>query len=310
MAETSFPSISVVVPSFNQGQYLEETILSVIGQRYPNLELIVIDGGSTDNSLEIINKYSEHISYWHSRRDQGQGDAVNQGMGISSGDVVCWLNSDDMYLPGTLLDIGSRFHRCTDGCHLIYGGAIEFGSDGGRPYGTGHPSETFNGSKLTYWDFVIQPSAFWTRNLWREVGNIDVTYRYVLDWDWFLRASKFTSFEYVPRFYSLYRFHPTHKTSIGGEERRKEIMKVVIKYSSDYWIDLYHEVQEKYDSITKTLKILHALKLPKRNTVFLSLIFPRLYLKLKKMQDLYMVLNMYQPDLFYLYKDMFLKKVR
>jgi glycosyltransferase involved in cell wall biosynthesis len=308
MVETSYPSISVVVPSFNQGQYLEETILSVIGQQYPNLELIVIDGGSTDNSLEIIKKYSDHISYWHSRKDKGQGDAINQGMSVSSGNVVCWLNSDDMYLPGTLLDIGNRFKGRTEGCHLIYGGAIELSQSIGNVFSQVQPAEAFDAMKLTYWDLVVQPSSFWTRTLWKVTGDINVVYNYVLDWDWFIRASKFTSFEYVPRFYSIYRFHPLHKTGRGGIERRKEICNIVGKYSSDYWIDLYSEVQEKYDRMVKILKILHALKIPRRNVIFLPLFFPRLRLKLKKIQDFYMVLNMYQPDLYYLYKDILGKK--
>jgi glycosyltransferase involved in cell wall biosynthesis len=307
MPEMSYPSISVVVPSFNQGQYLEETILSVIGQQYPSLELIVIDGGSTDNSVEIIEKYSENISYWHSRKDQGQGDAINQGMGRSSGDVVCWLNSDDMYLPGTLLDVGRRFQGHTDGYHLIYGGAIELGQHSGNLFCQGQPAEAFDPIKLTYWDFIIQPSSFWTRKLWKETGNINVAYNYVLDWDWFVRASKLTSFEYVPRFYSIYRFHPLHKTGGGGDERRREICDIVGKYSSDYWIYLFTKVQQKYDSIVKILTILHALKIPRRNTIFLPLFLPRLRLKLKRIKDFFMVLNMYQPDLFYLYKNIFTK---
>jgi glycosyltransferase involved in cell wall biosynthesis len=101
----NYPSISVVIPSFNQGQYIEETILSVLGQQYPNLEILVIDGGSTDNTIEILKKYSDRISYWHSKKDKGQADAINQGMNLSSGKIVCWLNSDDMYLPGTLLAV-------------------------------------------------------------------------------------------------------------------------------------------------------------------------------------------------------------
>jgi len=305
MPEMSSPSISVVVPSFNQGQYLEETILSVIGQQYPNLELVVIDGGSTDNSVEIIEKYSEHISYWHSRKDQGQGDAINQGMSLSSGDVVCWLNSDDMYLPGTLLDVGRRFQGRTDGCHLIYGGAIELGQNAGNLYCQGQPGELFDPVKLTYWDFMIQPSSYWTRKLWKETGNINIGYNYVLDWEWFVRASKFTSFEYVPRFYSIYRFHPLHKTSGGGNERRREICDIVGRYSSKYWIDLYHGVQEKYDVILKMLNLLYVLRIPKRNTIFLPLFFPRFRLKVKSVRDFYRVLNMYQPDLYYLYENLF-----
>ncbi len=288
----SYPSISVIVPSFNQGQYLEETILSVIGQHYPSLELIVIDGGSTDNSIETIEKYSEHISYWHSRKDQGQGDAINQGMSLSSGDVVCWLNSDDLYLPGTLVDVGRRFEGRTDGCHLVYGGAVEFGHSDGRPWCVGQPSEVFDASRLTYWDFIIQPSAFWTRKLWMEVGSIEVAYRYVLDWDWFVRASKFASFEYVPRFYSLYRFHPSHKTGGGGIDRRKEVLEVVRNYSSDYWISLYEKVHEKWFYVISIMERLHKSKIPKRRSI-LPLFFSTIYFKLENQKDLYEVLNMY-----------------
>jgi glycosyltransferase involved in cell wall biosynthesis len=307
MADSSYPSISVVVPSYNQGQFLEETILSVIGQQYPNLELILIDGGSTDNTLEIIEKYSKHISYWHSKKDKGQGDAINQGMSVSSGDVVCWLNSDDMYLPGTLLDIGIRFKGRTEGCYLIYGGAIELGHSFENAFSQVQPSEAFDAMKLTYWDLIVQPSSFWTRKLWKETGDINIAYNYVLDWDWFIRASKFTSFEYVRKVYSIYRFHPHHKSGSGGIERRREIFEIVEKYSSDYWINLYTEVQEKYDSIVKILKMLHALRLPRRNVAFLPWFFPGLRRKLKRIQDLYMVLNMYQPDLFYLYRNMLAK---
>jgi glycosyltransferase involved in cell wall biosynthesis len=301
MAETSYPSISVVVPSFNQGQFLEETLLSVIGQQYPRLEIIVIDGGSTDNTREILEKYSAQISYWHSRKDDGQGDAINKGMTRSSGDVVCWLNSDDMYLPGTLLDVGCRFRGRTEESHLIYGGAIELNQDSKSLYCQGQPAEAFDAEKLTYWDFVIQPSAFWTRKLWKETGNIQVAYRYVLDWDWFVRASKVSPFEYVPKFYSIYRFHPLHKTGRGGIERRKEIYEIARTYSSDYWRDLYAEVQEKYDAIVRTLKLLHTLKIPKRKAILLPLFFPKLRLKLKRTQDFYRILIMYQPDLYNLF---------
>ena len=112
-------------PSFNQGPYLEETIQSILGQHYPKLELLVIDGGSTDNSVKILEQYASHLSYWHSRKDRGQADAINQGINMSSGDVVCWLNSDDMYLPGTLLDVGRRFAGRTDTCRLVYGASVE-----------------------------------------------------------------------------------------------------------------------------------------------------------------------------------------
>jgi glycosyltransferase involved in cell wall biosynthesis len=96
------PKITIVTPSYNQGQYLEDTIASVLGQNYPNLEYMVLDGGSSDNSLEIIKKYENHLAFWVSERDGGQSAAINRGFGAATGDILAWLNSDDMYLPRVL----------------------------------------------------------------------------------------------------------------------------------------------------------------------------------------------------------------
>ena len=113
--ELSWPRISIVTPSYNQGHYLEETIRSVLLQGYPNLEYIVIDGGSQDNSLEIIQKYQPWIAYWHSQPDRGQADALNQGFARATGEICAYLNSDDLFLPNTLFSVAIAFaqHRCT-----------------------------------------------------------------------------------------------------------------------------------------------------------------------------------------------------
>lgn len=288
-----YPSISVVIPSFNQGQYIEETILSVLGQGYPELELIVLDAGSTDNTVEVIEKYSDKISYWHSKKDKGQADAINQGMNLSSGEVVCWLNSDDMYLPGTLLDIGKRFCGRTNENHMVYGAAVTINQSNEKLLSSAQTAAPFEAFTLTYRDFIVQPSAFWTRKLWESTGNLDISYNYVLDWEWFLRASKITSFEYVPKFYSVYRYHPFHKTSSGGAERRKEIIEIVKNYSSKYWIDLYLEVEEAYDAIQEKLKILSKLKVPKKKLILPPVFFPRIMSRVKKLEDFYTVLVMY-----------------
>lgn len=287
------PSISVVIPSFNQGQYLEEAILSVIGQYYPRLELLVIDGGSTDNSVEILEKYSPHISYWHSRKDKGQADAINHGMSLSSGEVLCWLNSDDMYLPGTLLDVGRRFSGRTEKSHLLYGGTIFLGQDHSGSTCEGHQAAPFDAFSLTYYAFVIQPSTFWTRELWKEAGNIDVRFNYVLDWEWFIRASKVTDFEPAPRFYSLYRFHSGHKTGQGGAERQQEIIEVVKKYSSDYWAKTFVEVQKHYNSIRLMKEILSRLGITKDKAI-LPFFFPKIWFRLNAMRDFHTVLDMYR----------------
>jgi glycosyltransferase involved in cell wall biosynthesis len=114
------PVISIVTPSFNQDQFLEQTISSVLGQGYTNLEYIIIDGGSTDNSVDIIRKYSNSLTFWKSERDQGQSDAINQGFQRATGDIVAWINSDDYYLPGILLKIIEYFERHPQ-VDIVYG---------------------------------------------------------------------------------------------------------------------------------------------------------------------------------------------
>lgn len=287
-----YPSISVVIPSFNQGEFIEETLVSVIGQCYPNLEIIVIDGGSTDNTVEVIEQYAEHIHYWQSQKDQGQADAINQGMRLSSGDVLCWLNSDDMYLPGTLLDIGRRFQSRTQDCHLVYGGSLHISQTTEQLAGYVQAmGGGFDPVRLTYSDFIAQPSAFWTRKLWMEATELNIDYHYVLDWEWFIRASKLTDFEYVSKLYSIYRFHDAHKSSTGGSARCEEIVKIVNQHAPDYWRKLYAEVLDNYEKVGSIDRLMDRLKVPKKH-VFLALFFPRLWPQLKRTQDMGTVLAM------------------
>ena len=296
----NYPLISVVIPSFNQGQYIEETILSVIGQQYPNLEIIIIDGGSTDNTVEIIQKYSRHLQYWHSCKDQGQADAINQGMKLSAGEVLCWLNSDDMYLPGTLLDVGKRFMGRTHQHLLLYGATITI-QETSEDLKSGYqvPS-VFDKFTLTYRDPIIQPSTFWTRQLWKSTGELNVSYNYVLDWEWFIRASKIAEFECVSKFYSVYRYHPQHKTSHGGIKRQKEIIKIVRNYSSNYWTELYDYVYENHSKIKQFIQICNQFKvfqvferLRLMSPHILVVIFvPELRGKLKNIEDLYQVIRL------------------
>jgi glycosyltransferase involved in cell wall biosynthesis len=279
-----YPLISVVVPSFNQGQYIEKTLLSILGQGYPRLEIIVIDGGSTDNTVEILEKYSNQLFYWHSKKDNGQADAINQGMQMSSGDILCWLNSDDMYLPGTLLAISEHFREKLDEYHLVYGAAVVINESGNKLQGAAANTASFDPIKLTYFDYIVQPSSFWTKKLWAKVGELDINYKYVLDWDWFIRASKIATFEYIPHFYSVCRFHPFHKTSNGGEERREEILDIVNKFASDYWKNLYIETDRYYNSITKTRNFLKSCKIPRAH-LFIPFLFPPILYKMKNSQD-------------------------
>ena len=253
-----YPLISVVIPSFNQGQFIEQTILSVIGQHYPNLEVLVLDGGSTDNTVDILQKYSQYLDYWHSQKDGGQADAINKGMELSSGDIVCWLNSDDMYLPGSLLDIGERFRGRTNQKLLIHGGALVAKEDSQGNFINAKaqlsaPLENPQG--LTYKNFMVQPSAFWTRHLWEVAGVLNPAYSYILDWEWFIRASQKGHFEYVPKYYSVYRYHPDHKTSTGVEKKMQEILDVIGTYSSSERKEIYMTIYNNRDFIQSRLKL-------------------------------------------------------
>lgn len=217
----SLPRITVVTPSYNQGAYLEQTITSVLGQGYENLEYIVMDGGSTDNSVEIIQRYADRITYWQSERDTGQAQALNRGFARATGDILCWLNSDDFYLPGVLHEI-ARTVDDTDG--LIYGDCLSFAEVGTRARVNRPPAHDLEWLKLV--DYIVQPSSFWKRSVWEKVGVLNEELHYAFDWDWFLRASEVAKVRKVNRIFSAYRFHDAHKSSHGGDKRAREIIAV------------------------------------------------------------------------------------
>lgn len=164
-----FPRISIVTPSLNQGQYLEQTILSVIGQNYPNLEYIIIDGGSTDNSIEIIKKYDREIKYWISEPDKGQSCAINKGFQIATGEILAWLNSDDIYMPGILNSVFKFFLTNQPG--IYFGECIHFEQDNNRLISWGSQVSQLNKElDLFTVDYIIQPATFWTKATWDMVG--------------------------------------------------------------------------------------------------------------------------------------------
>lgn len=213
-----YPKISVIIPSYNQGKFLEETLLSVISQNYPSLELIIYDGGSTDESIDILKKYHDYIKYWISESDNGQADAINKGMRKSTGDLIGWLNSDDLYLPECLFKIASAF-RESSSTDLFFGNCYLI--DEHRNFTWELKYFPFSFDYLLYcgWNLSTQ-AAFWSRSIMEDVGemkNINVAF----DYDWFLRiADRSNQIHFINSALGCYRIHDASKFSMIKTEDR------------------------------------------------------------------------------------------
>lgn len=289
-----YPKISVVTPSYNQGHFLEQTILSVIGQNYPNIEYIIIDGGSTDNSINIIKKYSNKISFWISEPDLGQADAINKGFAKSTGEILCWLNSDDLFMPNIFEFISQQIN--IDEKMIITGDCIHFEEKGSfGTYAVGSQSE-LNISRINIFDAdpIIQPSTFWTRKVWNSVGVLDINLHYVFDWDWFIKATiNKVEFKVVNKTLSLYRIHKDHKTLNGNMDRHKEIINVYLNFKNEQNANTYKFLlrdkiilKRKILIVFRRLLVFFRIKL--NDAQILKIIFPSHYknVVLAKLQNL------------------------
>ena len=217
------PKISIVTPSFNQGRFLEETIHSVLHQHYANLEYIVIDGGSTDNSVDIIRKYESQLAYWTSEPDKGQYDAINKGFSKATGDVMAWLNSDDKYNPWAFQVVGNIFASlpevewistvfptCMDDkgevfwCHYLRG----FNRAGFQK------GEYYPGKHWHFKGYIQQESTFWRRSLWERAGaRVDNTLQYAGDFELWARFYHHAELYGVPSPLAAFRMHQNQKTA-------------------------------------------------------------------------------------------------
>ena len=258
-----FPKITIVTPSYNQGHYLEDTIISVLGQGYPNLEYIIMDGGSTDNSVEIIKKYEASLAYWQSEKDGGQAEAINQGFRRARGDIVGWLNSDDMYLPGTLGFIAQMLSTGSgsdNDLKLLFGNCIHLREYQNVAKGSNVKKlqETLD---LELFDYIIQPSCFWTKQVNDKTGPLNEDLHYAFDWDWFIRAGRAgVEMMAVDRFLSVYRVYETRKTGSGGEKRLQELAEVYKSYQPPEVAECYLRMKrdKKIDFIQN---LVHGLRL-------------------------------------------------
>lgn len=194
-----WPKISIVTPSYNQGQFLEKTIRSVLLQNYPNLEYIIIDGGSTDCSIDVIKKYYHHLAYWVSEPDTGQSNAINKGFARATGELYGWLNSDDYYMPNSLYHIALAYEVNPNAGALI--GVSQYVTENGKPEFI-KPTYEVNVSSLYKWLdlYFIQPSCFFTKIAWDDCGSLDEKLHIAMDLDlWFRIAQKY-SFVTLPNY--------------------------------------------------------------------------------------------------------------
>lgn len=227
-----FPKISIITPSYNQGNFIEETILSVINQDYPNIEYIIIDGGSTDNTKEVIKKYADKIHYWISEPDKGQPHAINKGLKKATGDIITFINSDDYYEQGTFKFVAEQYKA---GCQWIIGSVRNFRIENGEACIV---QQKTNGNLI---DWLLrnnqnhQPGNFWSRNIFEQVGFMDETLQYSFDWDYWLKfiVHQFTPTVFNEKTLAHFRLHNESKTVKHWRKFNQEYIYLIDKYKKN-----------------------------------------------------------------------------
>lgn len=222
----SLPRISLVTPSYQQAAFLEATLESVLSQNYPDIEFSVRDGGSTDGSVAILERYADRVPFV-SERDGGQADAINRGFRTATGEVMGWLNSDDVLLPGALAAVGEAFAKNPE-LVLVYGRAVYVDAEGKRlaPYLTAPWSR----ERLADYCFLAQPATFWRSRVLREVGELDASLHHTMDYDYWLRiAERYEDRQilYLDRELAAARLHGDAKSVAGWDRGLDEIFRLV-----------------------------------------------------------------------------------
>lgn len=274
----TYPKISVITPSYNQGIYIEETIQSVLNQNYPNLEYIIIDGGSSDSTVDVIKKYESKIDFWVSEKDKGQADAINRGFAKATGDILCWLNSDDYFFPDTLKYVASQLN--IEKKEILFG-EVDHIFEPDKAIKHSNVKNKYENYNLELYDYIIQPGSFWTKKVWELTGVVDENLHFVFDWEWFLRAKKNDAeFKYSNKVMSMYRVHAAHKTSNGGEKRQKEIEYILKKYSGEKMLKAFIFMRDERSKVDEILTGVKKNKLTRFDMKILRLRFPIYFLRI------------------------------
>lgn len=255
------PRFTVVTPSFNQGAFIEKTIDSVLSQGYPNLEYIIVDGGSKDNTVEVIKKYERHLAYWVSEPDRGQSHALNKGMARATGDYLTWLNSDDWYLPGALATMSEMFAADPEVGMVVGAGRIV--DQQGREVYYKDPTEQITVESLYGWlrggDFM-QPSSAFRASAWHSAGGVDESVHIAMDVDLWLRMARAgVRFATTRQLLSEALSHPNAKTTAFEDLMRLDCSIVIIRHGGERavrpllerMVSRYAWYRKNYEAIVK-----------------------------------------------------------
>ena len=212
------PLVTIVTPSYNQASFLETTIQSVLAQDYPNIEYIIMDGGSTDGSTEVIQRYADRLAYWESVKDKGQTDAINKGFARAHGEILAWLNSDDILYPHAVREAVAYLTDHPE-CGLVYGNCNFINAEG-EIIGCFNARQTDHRRLTQGYVHIPQQAAFWRADLWKQVGPLDETIYFAMDYDLWLRLSKISEVKYLPDTdpWAAFRLHADAKT-IAEDDR-------------------------------------------------------------------------------------------
>lgn len=216
--------VSIITPSYNQAQYLEQTLRSVLGQDYPRIEYIVIDGASTDGSVDVTRKYSDRLAFWASEKDSGQAEAINKGLARATGEIVAWLNSDDFYLPGAVSAAVKAFESNPE-AGLIYGDTVAVDEMG----------EAIHYPKYAQWDLedlltfniIGQPAVFMRRDVLLKAGFLDPSFHFLLDHQLWIRMAALAPMVHVPERWAAGRFHESAKNVAQAAKFGEEAFRIL-----------------------------------------------------------------------------------
>lgn len=240
MPDVTRPAVSIVTPSYNQARFLGETLESVAAQQYPDLEHIVVDGGSTDGSVALLADYARRHPHlrWVSEPDNGQADGVNKGIRMSRGEIIGWVNSDDRYCPGAVRAAVEAFKAAPEAV-MVYGSALTI-DERGTVRGGSDWVEDFDAERLLrVHNYIAQPAVFLRRRAFDRIGLLDPSLNWTMDWDLWIRVSRAGEVRRIPGALACMREYPATKTGSGGWRRFREVTRLLRRHGAGRWPPAY-----------------------------------------------------------------------